>query len=415
MTRDFENMLYLFGSGATGSTPKKENCVNIRRIRELAVEQNVWPIVYSAVRKKLISGEVKIPDEIYKMTETSFEANIARNLQKEEFTKNIIEFLEKNGVRCCLFKGAALARLYNIPQTRVSGDTDILIKEEDEKKAAELLKQKGYDVRGREANEHHMKAYHPIGGEMEVHVALMKKNWDNIIFSDKAKYNEEYIEMENGIKTFGINDGLINTVTHFIKHFVRSGAGVRHLMDLLLYMEKFKDRINWEEFNSFLEELNYKKLIDTVKKVGVKYWGMDFEDCGYIDDSLAEKLLDDMEKGGIFGDNDFMRKETYARFVQKRKKLTADEYKKFSMTKTDKTIFQKIFPDREYMKRNYGLKDDAGFLKTGFLHIKRYGCIVKNLVKGEKDINVYLYGEGREISIQVQERVTLFEELGIID
>lgn len=414
MTRDFENMLHLFGCGALGKEPLAEHCVNIRKIREISVEQNVWPIVYCAIRKKIECGEVKIPEKIYAELEISFEANLAKTIQKNEFNKNVIRTLTQQGVESCLFKGMALAELYDVAETRVSGDTDILIKPEDEAKASEILKKLGYDVKERVSNEHHASAIHPIGGELEVHISVMKKNWDDIIFSDKISYKEEYITFDDGIQTLGINDGLINVATHFIKHFVRKGAGVRHMMDLLLYIKKYEDQINYAEFDALMEELHYKKLIDTVKTLGAKYWGMAFENLQETDKEIVNKFLEDVEKGGVFGMNDVKRRETYFIFTQRRKKLSEKEYKKFSLTKMDKTIYQKIFPDKEYMIRGYGLKKPYGIWLFG-AHIKRWFGIFCNIVTGKKNVETYLYGRGKETSEQANERIELFEKLDIID
>ena len=414
MTRDFENMLYLFGCGALGKEPLAEHCVNIRRIREISIEQNVWPIVYSAIRKKLESGEVKIPPEIYNNLETSFEANIAKTLQKNEFNKRVIKTLGKRGVECCLFKGMALAQLYNIPETRVSGDADILIKPEDEVLTAKVLRELGYDVSERAAYDHHISAIHPVGGELEVHISVMRKNWDDIIFSDKISYKEEYIDFDEGIKTLGINDSLVNAATHFIKHFVRRGAGVRHIMDLLLYIKKYENQINTDRFSSLMEELRYKKLINTVKAVGVKYWGFSFDNLEETDNEVMEKLLTDIENGGTFGAKEYERAETYAQFTQRRKKMTKAEYKKYSLTKMDKTILQKILPDKEYMKKAYNVEKCYGIWLV-IAHIKRWFSIIFDMLTGKKDYNVYMYGEGKETSVQAKERIELFEMLDIID
>lgn len=414
MTQDFKNMLYLFGCGATRREPLTEHCKNIRRIRDISISQNVWPIVYSAVRKKLQSGEVQIPKEIYSQLELSFEANIGKTLQKNEFNKNTIRELEKNGIKCCLLKGMALANLYDIPQTRVSSDVDILISSEKEKEAEAVLEKLGYDIKKRLEHEHHSEAFHPIGGTIEVHISMMRKNWDDIIFSNKIAYSEDYISIENGVYTLGINDTLINTATHFIKHFVRSGAGVRHIMDMLLFMKKYESEIDWEKFDFLMKELQYDKLIDAAKSVGVKYWGFEFENFTCVDDDLIELFITDIEKGGVFGGNDGARSETYAQFTKKRKKMSAAEYKKYSISNMDKTLFRKIFPEREYMKKSYGMKKDNLFSLLA-AHIRRIKSIVGSILSGKKELQQYMYGEGKETTQQVKERIRLFEKLNIIE
>ena len=58
MTQEFENMLYLFGCGALGKEPENKWLTEIRKIRAKALEQQVWTVVYGAIRKKLSSNEI---------------------------------------------------------------------------------------------------------------------------------------------------------------------------------------------------------------------------------------------------------------------------------------------------------------------------------------------------------------------
>ena len=85
MTQDFTNMLYLFGASALGREVKTEYCKNLSKIRDLSLMQEVWDVVYSGVRSKIESGEVKIPHEIYLSLEKTFLANVELNIQKTQF------------------------------------------------------------------------------------------------------------------------------------------------------------------------------------------------------------------------------------------------------------------------------------------------------------------------------------------
>ena len=82
MTTEFENMLYLFGCGALGKEADVKNCTEIKKIKDIAVKQNSWAIVYSTLRKKLMDASVKIPPEIYAELEKAYFSGIALNIQK---------------------------------------------------------------------------------------------------------------------------------------------------------------------------------------------------------------------------------------------------------------------------------------------------------------------------------------------
>lgn len=414
MTRDFENMLYIYGSALKGEPADTKYCINLRTIRKLALSQNIWQMVYGAIRKNIEDGLVSIPEEVYNSLETAFIANIAQNIRKVKFSNNTIKELEKNGIGCCLYKGYSVARLYPFPDMRISSDTDILIKQQDEKKASLILKKLGYEVENRAGYNHHMTVKHPVGGVIEAHISVMQRNWDDVIFQNKIRYTEEYIRMENGIKTFGINDGLINVTTHFIKHFVKSGAGLRHLSDMLLYMKHFENEIDWECFNSLMSELKYDKLIETVKLIGIKYWGMNFADVPQGNDDIVESLLTDIENGGIFGYSEEGRASAYSIFAMRRKKMSKEEFKKYNVNHMEKTLLRRIFPEREYMKRSYPVGNNKIYVLP-ISHIKRYFVIIKNIVTGKATIDKYMQNDIKVDKKVVNTRVELMHKLEIIE
>ena len=401
-------MLHLFGCGALGKSAEEKYCVNIRKIRERAIEQNVWPVVYSAIRKDIESKKVFIPDEVYLSLERAIAANIAKEIQRTQFTEKIIQEIEKNGVKYCLLKGCSLASLYAEPETRTSSDTDIIISEVDEQKTAQILMNNGYETKTRLKTEHHMEARHPIGGVMEVHVSTMQKKDEQILFGDELSFSEEYIKSDNGLNVLGINDGLINVTTHFIKHFMRSGAGVRHMMDMLLYMKKYEKDINWESFNEKMKKLRYDTLIETVKSIGEKYWGIEFGQKTSISEDLQNELLTDIENGGVFGNDE--RHKAYSILKDRRNKGKEKNQRKEKLTK----IFRTIFPDREYVKKHYSKE----YRKYGIIYayIKRLISFVLKVVKKDRAVSDIIDKKisARKSEVAIQ-RISLMENLGVVE
>lgn len=413
MTQEFLNMLCLFGCGALGKEADKRYCENIKKIRDLAISQNAWPIVYSAIRPLIEKGEVLIPPEVYSALEKANFSNIALSIQKTEFTKGILKKLGESGVELCIVKGTTLSRLYHSPETRISSDTDVLIKTEDEKRVSEFLKHSGYEVEEREESDHHFCARHNVGGLLEVHVALIQKNDSDLAFYNKIEYNEPYITADGNIKELGINDGLKYTAVHFIKHFVKKGAGIRHIMDLLLYLKKYEDSVDAEGFYSLMKLLRYDKLIDAAKSVGVIYWGMEFKDFTPMEKSVVDEFLSDIENGGIFGYDNENRRYAYRVFSQRRAGLSDEEFKRHSVNNYGKSFARKLFPEPAYMKKIY---PDAKGLKLFIAYFKRWYKLIKNLVSGKKKMEQYIYSVNEnETSEEATNRIKLMEKLDIID
>lgn len=144
-------------------------------------------------------------------------------------------------MRCCIMKGAVVAELYEQPECRISGDTDIYINPDDEDKAVEILKENGYSISERTKNDHHLKARHPIGGLFEVHVRVYSKISEDIVFGGQITYSDKYDKITingNEYHVMSVDDELMYLTAHYIKHLVNGGCGIRQVMDLLLYIEK---------------------------------------------------------------------------------------------------------------------------------------------------------------------------------
>ena len=368
MTQDFTNMLYLFGASATGKEIEIEYCKNLSKIRDLSLMQEVWDVVYSGVRPKIESGEVKIPPEIHATLEKTFLSNVALNVQKIEFNLSSLRKLEESGIKCAVLKGITISRLYAMPEARISSDMDILIDIKDEGKTVEILTELGYECENRAKNDHHMKAYHKKGGLLEVHVALHSAPTNDIILDDEIRYNEEFYRLEDGLYTLGIQDNIIYLSAHLIKHLVNDATGIRQMMDLLLYMKEYKEKIDWEKYNSLMKKLGYDTLIRVVKGIGVKYFGMEFQDAITEGHGLPE-LLEDCEIGGVFAKNEKERARFFSIYTKRRSGKGTLSYLVYRFFKSERSVFAMLFPPAEAIKERFSyVKKHPVLLPVGWIH-----------------------------------------------
>ncbi|MDP4132482.1 MAG: nucleotidyltransferase family protein [Bacillota bacterium] len=411
MDKSFSDMLYLFGCGASGKEEQIQGPLNIKEIYCLSLQQGIWPIVYVAIKPYLEKADINKQD--YINLQKRFDGIIAKNVRKTAFTEEIIFKMEEQGIKCCLLKGTAVADFYKYPETRISGDTDIFIKKENEKKAVLLLQECGYTVFSRTKNLHCFEAEHPIGGKLEVHVVLNPKDIDDIFFNKKVSYTEDFIIMENEISTLGVNDGLLYLTAHFIKHFVKAGAGVRQIMDLLLYMKHYQEKIDWDSYNKLMEELNYKKLINLLMAIGVKYWDMEFE--GIIgDEPLIDDLLNDIKAGGIFGGREEGRHKVYIEISKQKSKLTEEQFSKYRRKHMGITLCEKFIPSKDRMEKRYNFVKKHGILLP-VAHIMRWASLIAKIITRKKSIKEYFSEEeNSKFSPALETRMKLIENLGII-
>ena len=395
MTKNFEDMLYLFGAGSCGKEVNAQD-MDIEGVRTCAITQGVWPMVYKTLEKSVDVKRFKL----------EYISLIAKSIAKKEFTLSVLEKLENEGVKYCLLKGASVAYLYAIPECRISGDTDIYVNPREEKKVKKILEENGYFVEKRPSNEHHMKAFHPVGGLLEVHISMYSKTTRDIVFDGKIKYSDNYEKIYIGGKAYYTMrpfDNLVYLTAHYIKHLVNGGCGVRQMMDILLFMDKNKNRIDFEKFDALMEKLNYKKLMDVVKSIGAKYFGFDYPTCS---PELMEKLLTDMEKGGTFGYMEKEREKFYTVYCAERNKSSKFSHKIYMALFSEQNIFEKIFLGKIKMQKA-GYKYAKNNFVLPFAWIHRWVKLIFRKRKTE--------GALRQSADIAYNRIEMMKDLGMIE
>ena len=404
MSTEFTNMLHLFGASATGKPIDIEYCKNLSKIRDMALSQEVWDVVYAGVRERIADGTISVPPEIYAVLEQKFMSNVALNIRKIEFNLKTLNLLGENGIKCCVLKGTTIARLYAMPEVRISSDMDILIDAENEEKTVRILEGLGYECESRSKHDHHVKAYHKIGGLLEIHVALHSVATSDIILEDEVRYEEEFMLLDDGIYSLGVNDSLTYLTAHLIKHLINDATGIRQMMDLLLYMKAYESRIDWEKYNDLMKKLGYDTLINVIKGIGVRFFGMEFE--GAITEGHGlEELLEDCEIGGLFGVSEKERGQFYQLYTQKRSGNSNIGHSLYRLTKSENSTFRMLFPEFKSMKVRFSyVKKCPLLLPIGWIH-----RIIEIILR-----QTGIISEKKENSSVNQRRMEMVEKLGML-
>ena len=396
MMQDFEDMLYLFGEGAIGvGTMLPEHGLNVDLIRKYAIAQGIWPVVYTSLSEHC---DVSI-------YQNEFLKTVSKGITRNEFTLRIIKQIEDAGIEVCLLKGMTVSMLYKNPDCRISGDTDILIALDNVEKTISVLKECGYTIEEYLRNSHHIKAHHTIGGLLEIHISLYRNTDEQIVFNGLKMYDEPYRNITISgytLKTLGFNDGLIYLTAHFIKHLVKKGSGIRQVMDLLLYIREYEKEIDFGKYNDILKELRYDKLVDVIKSIGAKYFGLNYPICSK---DIMDRVLLDMKNGGVFGFGTNTRSDFYDKYCQRRTELTRYKFKKYFEANAERSLLEKIFPKQQIL------------MATGYNYAKKKYLFPVAWVNRYFDL---ILRRGKEAAdyrkkTEVEERLRLMRDLNMID
>jgi hypothetical protein len=420
MNKNFLDTIYLFACGARGVKPVMNHEPDIQRVHDYAVSQGIWQTTFLALKQLYDEDKDSIAGTFIKRWHNELIFLTVKETRRRLAVNNTLNMLERCGIRCCLLKGEVIAELYHNPICRISSDTDILIDKSMEKKAMKLLKKNGFVVKPRDHIYQHFECQRSDIGIMEVHVQLYGEVSTNLWFDNNGMLMENYRDITTGqgriVTTLGITDGLIFTTLHLIKHFLSKGVGIRQLMDLLLYMKHYKERIDRDRFNKLMKDLNYTKFINNLIGLGLKYLGFSEEElplCEY-DEEIIDRLIVDIEGGGLFGKNEDGRQNFNNEFNDKKVKAhKKDSDIRFMKKLKRRRLIGSFFPNRYTMLKRYPyLKRSSLLLPVAWVH--RYIDIVIRIITRKKTLSS-CFGHSPSMYKQVvNKRMELIKDLDML-
>lgn len=184
-----------------------------------------------------------------------FQSYIKGMLHSEKQMKAVNEIysaFDENGIDYLPLKGCNMKYLYPKPELRLMGDADILIKEEQYKKIRKVLVSLGMKE-DRESMHHYL--WYNDNMLFELHTMPMPENYKK--FSDYYKNGwSRAHKTETNKYVYSQEDNFIFILTHFAKHFLEGGVGLRHVTDIVVYLNEF-------------QEMNYKYIENELEKIGI--------------------------------------------------------------------------------------------------------------------------------------------------
>lgn len=421
MTKTFANMIHLFACAALGKQVSCDITADISEIIRYAYEQNVAAMVFTAMKPLYEKGCPTIDKTYYQQLRYYTLETGSKNIRRNQFMSNVFCQLQENKIDYIVLKGETISCLYNTPSLRISSDTDILIKKQDLKKIKKILTSLNFNIKPKNPTSHHIVAVHPIGGILELHMLLYDELFDDVWFDKYTKQQEPvmYITVSDGIQlpTLGVTDGLIFITLHCIKHFLSRGVGIKQVMDTLMYMHGYKDKIDWDRFWQLMIHLNYNNFVNHLIGIGKEYLMFSADDlpkCKY-DMNLINDILTDIEKGGVFGYEEAERSGMYMRYTAKRySRFKTGSFSKYIRAWRMKIIVNALFPHIHHMAEKYEYLKKWPILYP-IAWFKRITLVLWRIFKSPSNIFKYKSVFADKVENDVfNKRMTLFKQLDMI-
>lgn len=297
--------------------------VDWEKVYQLAEEQSVVGLVLAGIEHSYI----KPPQELLLQWIGEVQILEQQNKAMNQFIAELIEKMRKADIYTLLVKGQGIAQCYEKPLWRVAGDVDLLLSDENYKKALDFLlpfssDNKSTDIYSKEFAISIDDWLIELHGSMRTGLSS-KVDKEVDVVQDDVFYGGNVRSWDNKGTTVFLpspDNDVFFVFTHFLKHFYKGGLGIRQICDWCRLLWTYRDVINTTLLTKRLRKAG---LITEWKAFGsfaVDYLGMPSDAMPlYAPDvkwkKKAEKIFTFIMEVGDFGhnrDRSYFEKYPYA-------------------------------------------------------------------------------------------------------
>jgi len=312
MKKNVEALIALLRYGGIEGTapPDCSEFTQWPELFELAAFHNALPVIYAALSDARVRCTI-CEDERNQLRRLVITRCLSQAVAMRTL-RQLMKALAEAELKAVLFKGATLACLYKEPSTRISCDADILIRPEDYDKAADVLIQQGFAYQRKES-QLEVKAFVSERLSVDLHLRL----WGDMHGKHVAIAESLALDCPEKTRIFDLDGLPVNTLgyqeyfiyllIHMAKHFIIKGAGLRHLLDISLYYNAYREHIDVPALWRVVADMGFDRLYCNLFYICCEHFCMD---PSIFDESrtawtptpaLIKSLLDDIAEAGVFG------------------------------------------------------------------------------------------------------------------
>lgn len=247
-------------------------------VLRLAEEQSVIGLMAAGV-EKLSANSIPLTEKLMLLGKCQLVEQ--RNAAMNSFVAELIQKLHETGIKAVLLKGQGVAQCYAKPQWRLSGDVDLLMDEENYKKAGRLLLSMATEIGTEFEYDQHLSLN--IGSyTAELHGSQrcgLSKRMDSVI--DKVQRevceNGKVRTWMNGNVSINMpapDEDVILVFTHFLKHFYKGGIGLKQLCDWCRLLWTFREAIDVSLLEHRLQQMRLSTEWKAFAAFAIDYLGM---------------------------------------------------------------------------------------------------------------------------------------------
>lgn len=332
MMKSSREIINLITSIFTGSVVNFPQGIDFHALFSFAARHQIVNVIYYALKK---SKNFQSNDVINQALVGVWK-NAQRSEKQLKENKILCDALTENKIDFMPVKGTALKELYPSHELRQMADIDILIRIDQYKKIAPIMEALGYELYTE--SDHEWTWIKGKGICVELHKRLIPSyNKDYYAFFgdgwDKAKQNKD----NPYLYEMSAEDNFVYIFTHFAKHYRDAGIGIKHMLDLWVYLNANRD-MNKNYIKKNLTDLKLYKFYINIEYT-LKTW---FE--GAKETKISKAITDTVFESGSYG----LKSNQVLSAALK----ASNETKSKNQAKM-KHIFKVVFLSKEQLSKKY--------------------------------------------------------------
>lgn len=277
-----------------------------QQVYKLAMHHTVEGIIFAGLEKL---PENFIPSKALFIQWSVRVTKIAqRNRQMNQVLKELNHLFTAQSLAPILLKGQGIARYYQNPEQRSSGDIDFYFPQKNAyQKANQLMASKGYKVvytPGRSTFyyfknieiEHHQTA-------LDIHNPFVHSYLQNLLQQQENHRDHLLLGDESVV---GLLSPLLQSVqasTHILKHLLSFGIGIRQFCDVAMIYRHFGSSQDGEKLQAIYRKLHLYRWITEFHGVLIQYLGFPQEKLPFHTPGteFTDCMMEDVWQAGNFG------------------------------------------------------------------------------------------------------------------
>ncbi len=225
-----------------------------------------------------------------------FKQALGQTVQAADLKFRAIEdtkaILSSNNINHTIIKGGAIRHLYPVAEVRTSGDTDIVIDENDKELVKTVLLDSGFELTGESVTQ---LVFNYLNHEFQ-----FKTYFDCISKDDRAYFSIDLCDNISGT-TYYLKPlyHTLYVINHFLKHLKSGGVGLRQLMDIDVLLRN--EDIDLDKLLWLCTQMGIEKSSKTVIALSKALFKTPIDFIYTIDEEVFEHITKIILDGGVFG------------------------------------------------------------------------------------------------------------------